>query len=204
MSQQFREIDCVARRRLRGARHRLLRLVKVLEVPAAHRFVVPTGGALGRDGETVVVEHLEQISHDFVGAALVSYRALCRAPTAGVTDGLEQQSRRARRTCRVNTPTVPPFNETRDLHWFNTIEVIPCVTVPQGCAQVDRVGRICIVGLRSCCSARRVWLVGNRTAWSGLMGVNRPSASWCRHDRPRRSALPGSHRCSSAHLLCFP
>jgi hypothetical protein len=148
MSQQFREIDCVARRCKRGARHRLLRLVKVLEVPAAHRFVVPTGGALGRNGETVVVEHLEQTRHNFLGAVLVSYRALCRAPTAGVTDGLEQQSRRARRTCRVNTLTVPPFNETRDLHWFNTIEVIPCVTVPQGCAQVDRVGRICIVGLR--------------------------------------------------------
>ena len=60
MSQQFREIDCVARRCKRGARHRLLRLVKVLEVPAAHRFVVPTGGALGRNDETVVVEHLEQ------------------------------------------------------------------------------------------------------------------------------------------------
>ena len=85
---------------------------------------------------------------NFLGAVLVSYRALCRAPTAGVTDGLEQQSRRARRTCRFNTPTVPPLNETRDLHWFNTIEVTPCVTVPQGCAQVDRVGRICIVGLR--------------------------------------------------------
>ena len=126
MSQQFREINCVARRCKRGARHRLLRLVKVLEVPAAHRFDVPTGGALGRNGETVVVEHLEQTRHNFLGAVLVSYRALCRAPTAGVTDGLEQQSRRARRTCRVNTPTVPPFNETRDLHWFNTIEVIPC------------------------------------------------------------------------------
>jgi len=132
---------------------------------------------------------------NFLGAVLVSYRALCRAPTAGVTDGLEQQSRRARRTCRFNTPTVPPFNETRDLHWFNTIEVIPCVTVPQGCAQVDRVGRICIVGLRFG-SSRTV------SGWSVTAPRGRVSS-------PIRIVVPGTIAsdglpCRAAHLLCFP
>jgi hypothetical protein len=35
----------------------------------------------------------------------------------------------------------------------------------------------------------RVWLVGNRTAWSGLIAHPHRGA---RHDRQRRSALPGS------------
>ena len=88
MSQQFREIDCVARRCKRGARHRLLRLVKVLEVPAAHRFVVPTGGALGRNGETVVVEHLEQTRRNFVGAVSFPIEHFAEPPPQGSPTGL--------------------------------------------------------------------------------------------------------------------
>src|SRR5699024_9638150 len=56
-----------------GRRHGGWRLVEILVVLGVHGLVVPVRAALRRDGEPDVVESLEGVGDDLVGAVLVAH-----------------------------------------------------------------------------------------------------------------------------------